>query len=229
MGDNATRARYQNAVVWKASGYNSLGEATVDPPVDMRVRIEQGLRETVDEKGNVIGHVNELNVPESVPVGSLVWFGKKKDLPSPVPQVMQVIDYEEVPDVDRRVFDRWVKLMRHGDKDPILTTDVQSSQMTGVQLGVIASTTQTQGQQLLTGSLVEVVTVANENDVVTLPSAVAERTVTIINRGANTLQVFPSASDSINQQSVNTSVTMAPGTTTAFYAVNNTKWYTSDP
>ena len=96
-----------------------------------------------------------------------------------------------------------------------------------VQTGVVASITQTQaGGTALTGERVEVVTVANSDDAVTLPVASAGRDCLIFNSGVNTLQVFPNVSDSINNLAVNLSVTIAPDTATMFSAVSGTSWYT---
>lgn len=76
--------------------------------------------------------------------------------------------------------------------------------------GITASTTQTQGQGQLLSSHNEVATVANANDTVTAPVAVAGRTLTILNNGANTLQVFPSTGDDLGA-GVNTAITIVAG------------------
>ena len=56
--------------------------------------------------------------------------------------------------------------------------------------GLIAGTTQTQANGLaLTAEVNEIATVANTNDTVVLPTAVAGLKVVIINNGANTLRI----------------------------------------
>ena len=90
--------------------------------------------------------------------------------------------------------------------------------------GITASTTQTQGQQALTNEINEVATVANDNDVVTLPTAVAGRAVTIFNNGAYTLQIFPASGDSIDDAAVDVSTTLAAEATQEFVATGSTVW-----
>jgi len=90
---------------------------------------------------------------------------------------------------------------------------------------VTASVTQTQGQQALVGELVVVTTVANANDVVTLPAASIGAKIKVINQGANTLQVFPASGDDIDGGATDASVTIAPSTSSTFQAIDAASWY----
>jgi 2-keto-3-deoxy-6-phosphogluconate aldolase len=93
-----------------------------------------------------------------------------------------------------------------------------------VQSAITAGTTQTQGQVPLTKDVNEVHTVANANDVVTMPTAPAfSRTVTIINNGANILQIFPATGDDLGA-GVNTSVTLAAGANVRYTNYDVTNW-----
>lgn len=89
--------------------------------------------------------------------------------------------------------------------------------------GITASTTQSQGQGALTTNVNEVATVANANDTVTLPAAVANARVVVINNGANTLQIFPASGDNLGA-GVDTSTTLASGSNVVFVAYNSTNW-----
>lgn len=90
--------------------------------------------------------------------------------------------------------------------------------------GITASTTQTQGQGPLTRDVNEVSTVANANDTVTLPSATAySRTITIINNGANTLQIFPASGDNLGA-GVDTATTLASGSNVRYTNYDATNW-----
>ena len=85
-----------------------------------------------------------------------------------------------------------------------------------------SSTTQTQGQAPLTSSYNVVNVVANDNDVVTMPSAAEGRIVTIVNRDSdNILQVFPASGDSVGA-GTNVSVTMPPQSSRTFIGVSGT-------
>lgn len=97
--------------------------------------------------------------------------------------------------------------------------------MFGVQDGITASTTQTQGQQPLTIALNRVSTVANANDVVTLPVTQVGMLCAIRNDGANTLQIFPRSGSSINGGATDASITLAAGSASILFAMDATSWY----
>lgn len=88
-----------------------------------------------------------------------------------------------------------------------------------------ASTTQTQGQQALVRTVNWVGTCANANDVVTLPAAAAGLWCVVINRGAQTLQVFPASGDKVEGGATNASTTIATAKIKAFFAVDGTDWF----
>ncbi len=90
--------------------------------------------------------------------------------------------------------------------------------------GITASVTQTQGQQPLTSSVNEVSVVANANDTVTLPEGAAGRDVTVINNGANDLQVFPASGDDLGG-GIDASTVIMPGEFTEFVAHDGTTWH----
>lgn len=94
-----------------------------------------------------------------------------------------------------------------------------------VTAGITASTTQSQGQGALTSNVNQVSTVANANDTVTLPAApsVGSMTVTIINDGANTLQVFPASGDNLGA-GADASTTITAGATKMFVSYDATNW-----
>ena len=89
---------------------------------------------------------------------------------------------------------------------------------------VTASTTQTQGQQPLTGDYCNIITVANANNVVTLPAAFLKRYCLVRNAGANTLQVFPASGDDLGN-GVNVSTTIRPGEHATWFAIDSTTWH----
>ena len=93
-----------------------------------------------------------------------------------------------------------------------------------VTAGITASITQTQGEVPLTAGLNEVSTVANTNDVITLPTAVAGRQVVIINNGANTMQIFPDTDDAISGGAVDAAVTLASGSNVIYCAYDVINW-----
>ncbi len=93
-----------------------------------------------------------------------------------------------------------------------------------VHTGITAGTTQTQadGFQLLS-SHNEVATVANTNDTVVAPLAAVGRVLTIVNNGANTLQIFPAVDDDMGA-GVDTAITLAAGGKLWFRAYDAITW-----
>ena len=105
------------------------------------------------------------------------------------------------------------------------TTPIETSVLkVSVTSGITASTTQTQGQVPLTSTLNEISTVANGNDTVTLPDAVAGVIVMVIHNGANILKIFPSTGDDISKTGVDAGVTFSAGDSIIFGAYNDTDW-----
>jgi len=91
--------------------------------------------------------------------------------------------------------------------------------------GLSASATQTQGNGLLNGaSFSEITTVATANDVITLPQSAAGHWQTIINTGAEILQIFPSSGDAILPNAVDASITLAVNQSITFQRLDVTNW-----
>lgn len=90
--------------------------------------------------------------------------------------------------------------------------------------GLTASVTQTQGQGALTADVNEISVCANANDTVTLVAAAAGLVQTVINNGANTLQIFPASGDNLGA-GVNASTTLEPNEAESFVAYDATNWH----
>lgn len=93
----------------------------------------------------------------------------------------------------------------------------------GVSAGIVATNPGVQGDNPLTREINEVSTVGAPNDAVTAPAAVAGRRITIINNGANTLEIWPAVGDNLGA-GLNTAVTLAAGTNVTYVAYNDTNW-----
>ncbi|KKN45053.1 hypothetical protein LCGC14_0686780, partial [marine sediment metagenome] len=112
-----------------------------------------------------------------------------------------------------------------GRTDPTSALSMGNDELIAVDVnaGLTASTTQEQGQGALTAQVNEISTVANINDTVTLPTAVAGLQIVIINNGAQTLQIFPASSDNLGA-GVDTSTTLASGSNVVYCAYDDTNW-----
>lgn len=92
-----------------------------------------------------------------------------------------------------------------------------------VVVGITASTTQTQGQGLLSADLNILSVVANNNDTVTLPTAEAGITVIVVNNGAKRVKIFPNTSDDLGE-GVNISISLSARSAIVFYCFDGTNW-----
>lgn len=92
-----------------------------------------------------------------------------------------------------------------------------------VTVSIIASTVQAQSEGQLYSVINEVNSVLSANDVVTLPSAIADKRCFVINNGGNDLQVFPFLSDDLGL-GTDVSMTIADGDRALFIAYNSTSW-----
>lgn len=90
--------------------------------------------------------------------------------------------------------------------------------------GITASTTQTQGKQILTHDINEISVCATTNDVATLPDAIPGLQVTVINDGAETLQVYPFSGDQIDNAGANVSTTLATTKSAIFESYKPGHW-----
>ena len=85
-----------------------------------------------------------------------------------------------------------------------------------------------QGSINLTNDI-NIVTTAAASSAVTLPVAQAGRQVTIINRGANPINVYPASSAQINSLAVNAAFSSVPANSYAeFYATSSSQWYSAN-
>jgi len=92
-----------------------------------------------------------------------------------------------------------------------------------VTTSITASTTQTQGNGLLSADLNIIATVANNNDTVTLPTAVPGTAVIIVNKGTKKIKIFPNTGDDLGE-GVNSSVSLSAGSSIIFYCYDTTNW-----
>lgn len=85
-----------------------------------------------------------------------------------------------------------------GFDDDNVVIDLGSLEWPPIEKDITASTTQAQGERPLTKNINIVDTVANANDVVTLPAARTGRFCFVKNNGANSLNVYAASGDQVN-------------------------------
>jgi hypothetical protein len=113
--------RCQKAVYWAASGINDYGVPTLDSPVEIDVRWDEGRTESINSQGSPVALDVQVVVDQDMVIGSVMWLGYLDDLPSPLTSLYDVVQFSKVPDVKGREFRRTVSLKKHGDSLPDLT------------------------------------------------------------------------------------------------------------
>lgn len=91
----------------------------------------------------------------------------------------------------------------------------------------VTAGTNAQGQGALTADVNVITTAANNPSGVTLPTATAGRRITVINRGANVVNVYPATGASIDGQAANASLAMGVNVRLDFNASNSTTWFST--
>lgn len=109
-------------------------------------------------------------------------------------------------------------------EEDIMPETLKQDSHTTHQVGITASTSQSQGQGALTADFNEISICANTDDTVTLPPAVFGTRITIINSGANTLQVFPASGDNLGN-GVDTPGSLQANEEVVLYGVDSTNWH----
>jgi len=82
------------------------------------------------------------------------------------------------------------------------------------------------GATQITGNITRVATVATTGDSILLPTALAGMQFTVINAGANSLNVFPATGDAINALGANNAFAIAATKVVTFYCGTQGFWNT---
>lgn len=100
--------------------------------------------------------------------------------------------------------------------------------ITGTDSSVAAAGT-TQGTATALTTTYNIITTAASGTGVVLPTSVAGEIITIVNKGANTVNVYPALGSSIDSASLNAAVTIPVNGTATYQAKNGTQWYSTSP
>jgi hypothetical protein len=104
---------------------------------------------------------------------------------------------------------------------PALSAETYSTSAT------VTAGTNAQGQGALTSDINVITTAAASPSGVTLPTATTGRIVTIINKGANAINVYPATGAYVDGLAINTSIQIPVGSSLQFIASSTTQWYSS--
>jgi len=109
---------------------------------------------------------------------------------------------------------------------PTLTTPVLSAETFSTAASVTAGTN-AQGQGALTNDYNVITTASSNPSGVTLPTATTGRRIVIVNKGANSVNIYPATGGSIDALAANASIALTVGGVMEFNASSTTQWYSS--
>lgn len=107
-----------------------------------------------------------------------------------------------------------------------LTTPSLSGETFSTSAAVTAGTN-AQGQGALTSDYNIITTTTANPSGVTLPTATTGRRILIINKGTNTINIYPATGGSIDALAANASISLVVGGVMEFVAASTTQWYSS--
>ncbi len=107
------------------------------------------------------------------------------------------------------------------------SVQVTTSMQVSATNSISATSGTTQGSTPLTTDY-NVITTVTAGDAVTLPAGLAGRVVTVVNRGANAVLVFPASGAAIDGLAANASISLPAGQEWAGEAISATQWYSVD-
>ena len=111
---------HQKAVLYTLSDRDNYGRVTLNAGKEISVRWENKQSEVLDSQGVSIATDTVVYVNQDIDIGSILWLGKKIDLPSTPTELKQVISSQKIPDVKNRAFRRRLMLMKYSDDLPDL-------------------------------------------------------------------------------------------------------------
>jgi len=106
------------AVLWAATSTDGYGRSKISAPVEIRVRWEDSREESTDPQNTVQASPATVFVGQAISIGSVMWHGRLKDLPTTSADLFEVTGYKTTPDIKNRFMQRTVTLTRHGDVLP---------------------------------------------------------------------------------------------------------------
>jgi len=109
---------------------------------------------------------------------------------------------------------------------PTLTTPALSAETFSTAASVTAGTN-AQGQGALTNDYNVITTASSNPSGVTLPTATTGRRIVIVNKGANSVNIYPATGGSIDALAANASIALTVGGVMEFNASSTTQWYSS--
>lgn len=109
----------QSAVLWEASGLDQYNRITVEAPVDIKIRLESTVGQTLDSRNTKIEYTAIAKVDRDIADGSIIALGTTDELPES--DFKQVVKLITIPSVNGKDIYREVLLINYSDSLPDLS------------------------------------------------------------------------------------------------------------
>lgn len=118
MPDNESKDRHEKIVYWPEDGHNEFGEYKLGEPIEVNARVERRKRLTSDPQRQTVDHDHIINVDRDMTEGGTIYLGGIDELTvGNVVDTLRIVDFEKVPDIKGRKFDRHVLVKRDRKKE----------------------------------------------------------------------------------------------------------------
>jgi hypothetical protein len=113
---------FQKAVLWSATAgeIDDDNDQMVAAADEIDVRWENVDKQSIDPQGNVVAISASVVADQEIPIGSIMWLGKLKDIADPPVDLMEVITSKSIPDIKGRETRRTYGLARFSNTLPTL-------------------------------------------------------------------------------------------------------------
>lgn len=111
-------SRKQKAVYWAFSDWDDAGNPTVSSAVELEVRWEKGISQEVTPDVNPKEVKATVWVDRDIELGSVFWLGKLADVPDSPSGIREAVEFQKIPDVKGRTYERIVLLGKYMDSLP---------------------------------------------------------------------------------------------------------------
>lgn len=98
---------------WAKSSYDEYGAPTVSTPVELTVRWEQGLSQQIQTAAAPTSVDATVWVDRDIEVGSMFRLSALVDVPGTADEILEVVDFQKIPDIKGREFERVVLLRKY--------------------------------------------------------------------------------------------------------------------
>ena len=123
MPPQETSHRFQTVTYWAKGGTDAYAQPTLSTPVELLARWEFRRAEALDAQGRTVALDAFAVLDRAVAVGGLMWLGEYEDWlgtgsAGDDDELMEVVTYDEIPDVKGRFYERTAGLRKFRDTLP---------------------------------------------------------------------------------------------------------------